>query len=78
MQFWFRWAYFSARRRPGERPDILEAIAELSAKVAPIIGSAQLPQFHALTRAALFDKQPHLRWFIWQVARYGRIRFLHR
>jgi glycosyltransferase involved in cell wall biosynthesis len=78
MIFWFRWAYFSANRGVGERPEILRAIATLSAKLGVIDASLQLPEFKERVRAALFDRMPHLRWFVWQASRYLGIRFLHR
>jgi glycosyltransferase involved in cell wall biosynthesis len=78
MVFWFRWAYFSAGRGMGERPEILRAIATLSAKVGLVNASLRLPEFNERARAALFDRMPHLRWFVWQAARYLRIRFLRR
>jgi glycosyltransferase involved in cell wall biosynthesis len=78
LVFWFRWAYFSAGRGRGDRPEILAAIAALSAKAGVINASLQSPEFNERVRAALFDTMPHLRWFMWQVARYLRTRFLHR
>ncbi len=78
LVFWFRWAYFSASRGMGERPEILRAIATLSAKADVINGSSWMPEFNERVRAVLFDRAPHLRWFAWQVARYLQIRFLHR
>jgi hypothetical protein len=78
MIFWFRWAYFSVAGGTNERPDILRAIASLSAKACAMNASLNAPDFHERIRRALFDRIPHLRWFVWQVARYLRIRFLCR
>jgi glycosyltransferase involved in cell wall biosynthesis len=72
MVFWFRWAYFSAGS--GDRQEILCAIAALSVKACAMSPSLQLPEFNQRVRAALFDRMPHLRWFVWQVARYLRMR----
>jgi glycosyltransferase involved in cell wall biosynthesis len=78
LVFWFRWAYFSAPRGMGDRQEILRAIAALSAKAGAIDASLQSPEFNERVRAALFDRMPQLRWFVWQVVRYLRTRFLHR
>jgi len=78
MVYWFRWAYFSADRGIGERPEILRVIATLSAKVGAINASLQSPEFKERVRAALFDRLPHARWLLWQVAWYLRARFLCR
>jgi glycosyltransferase involved in cell wall biosynthesis len=80
MTFWFRWAYFSADRGSGERPDILRAIESLSAKAAEIDESLRLSSFRERVRAALRDRMPRWRWFFWQVDRYLRIRLqsMHR
>jgi glycosyltransferase involved in cell wall biosynthesis len=74
MIFWFRWAYFSAERGRGERPEILRAIESLSAKAGEIDESLRLPSFHESVSAALRDRMPRWRWFFWQVDRYLRIR----
>ena len=74
MTFWFRWAYFSADRGHGERPEILRAIESLSAKAGEIDESLRLPHFQERVRAALRDRMPRWRWFFWQVDRYLRIR----
>ena len=74
MTFWFRWAYFSADRGPGERPEILRAIESLSATVGEIDESLRLPSFHERVRSALRDRMPRWRWFFWLVDRYLRIR----
>jgi glycosyltransferase involved in cell wall biosynthesis len=74
MTFWFRWAYFSAGRGRGERPEILRAIESLSAKAAELDESLRLPSFHERVRAALRDRMPRWRWFFWRVDEYLRIR----
>jgi glycosyltransferase involved in cell wall biosynthesis len=74
MIFWFRWAYLSAGRMRGDRPEILRAIESLSAKAAEIDESLRLPPFRERVRAALCDRLPRWRWFFWQVDRYCRIR----
>jgi len=74
MTFWFRWAYFSADRGHGERPEILRAIESLSGKAGEIDESLRLPPFHDRVRSALRDRMPRWRWFFWQVDRYLRIR----
>jgi glycosyltransferase involved in cell wall biosynthesis len=74
MTYWFRWAYFSADRGRGERPEILREIESLSAKAGEIDESLRLPPFHERVRAALRDRMPRWRWFFWQVDRYLRIR----
>jgi glycosyltransferase involved in cell wall biosynthesis len=74
MTFWFRWAYFSADRGRGERPEILRAIESLSAKAGEIDESLRLPAFRERVRAALRDRMPRWRWFFWLVDRYLRIR----
>jgi glycosyltransferase involved in cell wall biosynthesis len=74
MTFWFRWAYFSADRDRGERPEILRAIESLSAKAGEIDESLRLPPFRERVRSALRDRMPRWRWFFWLVDRYLRIR----
>jgi glycosyltransferase involved in cell wall biosynthesis len=74
MTFWFRWAYFSANRGRGERPEILRAIESLSDKAGEIDESLRLPAFHERVRAALRDRMPRWRWFFWLADRYLRIR----
>jgi glycosyltransferase involved in cell wall biosynthesis len=74
MTFWFRWAYFSAERGRGERPEILQAIESLSAKAGAIDESLRLPSFHERVRSALRDRMPRWRWLFWLVDRYLRIR----
>jgi glycosyltransferase involved in cell wall biosynthesis len=74
MTFWFRWAYFSANRGRGDRPEILRVIESLSAKAGEIDESLRLPSFHERVRAALSDRMPRWRWFFWLVDRYLRIR----
>lgn len=78
LVFWFRWAYFSAARVKGDRPEILRAIAALSAKAGVMNAALRLPEFNERVRAALFNRMPHFRWFLWQVAWYLRTRFLRR
>src|SRR6266404_456256 len=74
MTFWFRWAYFSADRSRGDRPDILRAIESLSAKAGEIDESLRLPPFRERVRVALRDRMPRWRWFFWLVDKYLRIR----
>jgi glycosyltransferase involved in cell wall biosynthesis len=74
MIFWFRWAYFSADRDRHERPQILRAIECLSAKAGEIDESLRLPSFQERVRAALRDRMPRWRWFLWLVDRNLRIR----
>lgn len=78
LVFWYRWAYFSAARSEGDRPDILSAIAALSEKASVMASSLQSSSFRQRVSADLYKRAPHLRWFLWQAARYLRIRFLHR
>jgi glycosyltransferase involved in cell wall biosynthesis len=74
MTFWFRWAYLSADRGRGERPQILRAIESLSAMAGEIDESLRLPPFRERVRAALHDRMPRWRWLFWQADRYVRIR----
>ena len=74
MTFWFRWAYFSADRGLGERPEIFRAIESLSAKAGEIDESLRLPPFRERVRVALRDRMPRWRWLFWLVDRYVRIR----
>ena len=78
MVFWFRWAYFSAKRNSLDRAEILAAIAALSAKVACIQSLSQHSIFSDRVKDVLFGKLPHVRWLVWQVSRFLRGHFLTR
>jgi glycosyltransferase involved in cell wall biosynthesis len=74
LTFWFRWAYFSADRVHGERPEILHTIESLSVKAGDIEASLGLPSFRERVRAALCDRMAGWRWFFWLLDRHLRIR----
>jgi glycosyltransferase involved in cell wall biosynthesis len=78
VEFWFRWGFFSAVAQEGDREEMLGEMARLSAIVRLVIGSKHLPEFDARISKALFGIFPHMRWFIWQVCRYLRIRYLRK